>query len=80
MRKQYPNLPAVEAFLRAAGVPLTVAQIVRAGIRTLPTLSCTPETVVARDLSMDIKRNEKTRFVRAAPGLFTLRTGCDETE
>jgi hypothetical protein len=40
----------------------------------LPTRSKTPDTVVARDLSMDIKKHgEESRFIRTAPGRYTIR-------
>lgn len=44
-----------------------------AGAR-LPTASRTPETVVSRDLALEVKRNEaRSRFLRAAPGEFLLK-------
>ena len=69
------TLVLVEEVLREAAVPLSVREIVeRAGLR-LPSKSRTPDTVVARDLSMDIKRHaEASRFARTAPGRYTLRS------
>jgi hypothetical protein len=54
---------------------MSVREIVeRAGVR-LPSKSKTPDTVVARDLSMDIKKKgEGSLFVRTSPGRYTLRT------
>jgi hypothetical protein len=54
---------------------MSVREIVeRAGAR-LPSKSKTPDTVVARDLSMDIKKKGDTSlFVRTSPGRYTLRT------
>jgi hypothetical protein len=68
------TLPVVEEILRETGVPMSVREIVeRAGSR-LPTKSKTPDTVVARDLSMDIKRKgEGSTFIRTAPGRYTMR-------
>ena len=68
------TLAVVEEILRETAVPMSVREIVeRAGVR-LPSKSKTPDTVVARDLSMDIKRNaEGSRFVRTSPGRYTLR-------
>ncbi|MEZ4400625.1 MAG: winged helix-turn-helix domain-containing protein [Kofleriaceae bacterium] len=68
------TLAVVEEILRDTGAPMTVREIVeRAGAR-LPSKSKTPDTVVARDLAMDIKRQgELSRFVRTAPGRYTLR-------
>lgn len=68
------TLPVVEEILRETGVPMSVREIVeRAGSR-LPTKSKTPDTVVARDLSMDIKRKgEGSIFIRTAPGRYTMR-------
>ena len=68
------TLAVVEEILRETGVPMSVREIVeRAGVR-LPSKSKTPDTVVARDLSMDIKkRGEASLFVRTSPGRYTLR-------
>jgi HB1/ASXL restriction endonuclease-like protein with HTH domain len=69
------TLAVVEDILRETAVPMSVREIVeRAGVR-LPSKSKTPDTVVARDLSMDIKRKgESSLFVRTSPGRYTLRT------
>jgi hypothetical protein len=68
------TLTVVEEVLRTIGAPISVREIVeRAGAR-LPSKSKTPDTVVARDLAMDIKRQgEASRFVRTSPGRYTLR-------
>lgn len=68
------TLAVVEEILRETAVPMSVREIVeRAGAR-LPSKSKTPDTVVARDLSMDIKRKgEDSAFVRSSPGRYTLR-------
>jgi len=69
------TLAVVEDILRETAVPMSVREIVeRAGAR-LPSKSKTPDTVVARDLSMDIKRKgELSLFIRTSPGRYTLRT------
>lgn len=69
------TLVVVEEILRETAVPMSVREIVeRAGAR-LPSKSKTPDTVVARDLSMDIKRKGDTSlFIRTSPGRYTLRT------
>jgi len=69
------TLAVVEEILRETAVPMSVREIVeRAGAR-LPSKSKTPDTVVARDLSMDIKRKgEASLFTRTSPGRYTLRT------
>src|SRR5215468_9731991 len=69
------TLAVVEEILRETEVPMSVREIVeRAGAR-LPSKSKTPDTVVARDLSMDIKkRGDTSLFVRTSPGRYTLRT------
>ncbi len=69
------TLAVVEEILREVAVPMSVREIVeRAGAR-LPSKSKTPDTVVARDLSMDIKRKgEDSVFVRSSPGRYTLRS------
>ncbi|MDB4958023.1 MAG: hypothetical protein JWO36_5592 [Myxococcales bacterium] len=68
------TLAVVEEILRETSVPMSVREIVeRAGVR-LPSKSKTPDTVVARDLSMDIKKKgEGSLFVRTSPGRYTLR-------
>jgi uncharacterized protein (UPF0147 family) len=68
------TLAVVEEILRETAVPMSVREIVeRAGAR-LPSKSKTPDTVVARDLSMDIKKkSESSLFVRTSPGRYTLR-------
>jgi uncharacterized protein (UPF0147 family) len=68
------TLAVVEEILRETAVPMSVKEIVeRAGSR-LPSKSKTPDTVVARDLSMDIKKKgEMSGFVRTSPGRYTLR-------
>jgi hypothetical protein len=69
------TLAVVEEILRETAAPMSVREIVeRAGVR-LPSKSKTPDTVVARDLSMDIKRKgDSSLFVRTSPGRYTLRT------
>jgi hypothetical protein len=71
---QMSTLAVVEEILRETAVPMSVREIVqRAGVR-LPSKSKTPDTVVARDLSLDIKRKgESSRFTRTSPGRYTLR-------
>jgi HB1, ASXL, restriction endonuclease HTH domain len=68
------TLAVVEEILRETAVPMSVREIVeRAGTR-LPSKSKTPDTVVARDLAMDIKKKgEASLFTRTSPGRYTLR-------
>ena len=68
------TLAVVEEILRETSIPMSVREIVeRAGAR-LPSKSKTPDTVVARDLSMDIKKKgEGSLFCRTSPGRYTLR-------
>jgi len=75
------TLKVVEQVLREVGNPMSVREIIRyvtvhgknRGLR-LPTRSRTPDTVVSRDLAVDIKnRGAESLFVRTAPGRFTLR-------
>jgi hypothetical protein len=68
------TLPVVERILRETAVPMSVREIVERAGETLPTKSKTPDTVVARDLSMDIKkRGEDSLFVRTSPGRYAMR-------
>ena len=68
------TLAVVEEILRETRVPMSVREIVECAGDRLPTKSKTPDTVVARDLSMDIKRKgETSRFARTAPGRYTMR-------
>ena len=68
------TLATVEQVMRQTQTPMSVRDIVETAGDALPTRSKTPDTVVARDLSMDIKRlGDESRFVRTAPGRYTLR-------
>ena len=63
------TLAVVEEILRETAMPLSVKEIVeRAGSR-LPSKSKTPDTVVARDLSMDIKKKGDTSLF-FSPGIM----------
>jgi len=74
------TLAVVEEILRETAVPMSVREIVeRAGVR-LPSKSKTPDTVVARDLAMDIKKKgEGSLFARTSPGRYTLRSLAAQT-
>lgn len=68
------TLATVEQVMRETQTPMSVRDIVELAGERLPTRSKTPDTVVARDLSMDIKRlGDESRFVRTAPGRYTMR-------
>ena len=68
------TLAIVEMVMRETRSPMSVRDIVDSAGDSLPSRSKTPDTVVARDLSMDIKRlGEESRFVRTAPGRYTMR-------
>jgi HB1/ASXL restriction endonuclease-like protein with HTH domain len=72
------TLNVVEEVLRERRVPMVVREIVEAAGERLPTKSRTPDTVVARDLSMDIKRRgPESPFIRTSPGKYTLRSLVD---
>jgi hypothetical protein len=68
------TLAVVEEILRERRIPMVVKEIVAAAGDRLPTKSRTPDTVVARDLSMDIKRRgDESIFVRTSPGKYSLK-------
>jgi hypothetical protein len=68
------TLAVVEEILREAAVPMSVREIVERAGDALPTKSKTPDTVVARDLSMDIKKKgEASLFIRTSPGRYAVR-------
>jgi len=68
------TLVVVEEILREVKRPVSVREIVEFAGERLPTKSKTPDTVVARDLSMDIKKKgEDSLFVRTSPGRYTMR-------
>jgi len=68
------TLVVVEEILREHRTPMVVREIVEVAAERLPTRSKTPDTVVARDLAMDIKRHgEHSKFTRVSPGKYTLR-------
>jgi hypothetical protein len=68
------TLAVVEEILRQAATPLSVREIVERAGAKLPTKSKTPDTVVARDLAMDIKKKaEASLFIRTSPGRYAIR-------
>jgi hypothetical protein len=68
------TLFVVEEILRERRTPMVVREIVEVAGPRLPTKSKTPDTVVARDLAMDIKKKGlESKFARVAPGRYTLR-------
>jgi HB1, ASXL, restriction endonuclease HTH domain len=68
------TLTVVEEVLRETQSPMVVKEIVQRAGERLPTRSKTPDTVVARDLAMDIKRlGDESKFTRVSPGKYTLR-------
>lgn len=74
------TLNVVEEILRERRIPMVVREIVVAAGERLPTKSKTPDTVVARDLAMDIKRlGLESKFTRVAPGRYTLKEYAPET-
>ena len=75
------TLAVVEEILRETAVPMSVREIVERAAERLPSKSKTPDTVVARDLSMDIKKKgETSTFVRTSPGRYTLRALVTQTQ
>lgn len=63
-----------EAQASAEGACLTAAEIVAAAAGRLPTTSKTPNTIVSRDLALDVKHlGDASRFERTSPGRFRLR-------
>ncbi|MCX5743243.1 MAG: winged helix-turn-helix domain-containing protein [Proteobacteria bacterium] len=68
------TLVVVEEILRETATPMSVREIVERAGERLPSKSKTPDTVVARDLSMDLKKKgEASLFARTSPGSYTLR-------
>ncbi len=64
-----------EAQAAGDGACLTAAEIVEAAKGRLPTASKTPNTIVSRDLALDVKNlGDASRFVRTSPGRFRLRS------
>lgn len=60
--------------LRKLGHPARVKDIVAAAGDRLPTKSKTPDSVVSRDLAMNIVWwRDASEIVRVEPGLYTLR-------
>ena len=68
------TLAVVAEVLRKAARPLTPLEIVLYAGAELPSRSRTPNTVVARDLALDIiAQGEGSLFMRVGPGLYALR-------
>src|SRR5262249_47056313 len=79
-RNNMSTLHVVEEVLRERRVPMVVREIVVVAAERLPTKSKTPDTVVARDLAMDIKkRGDASKFTRVSPGKYTLRELVEAT-
>jgi uncharacterized protein (UPF0147 family) len=75
------TLAVVEEILRETAIPMSVREIVERAAARLPSKSKTPDTVVARDLSMDIKKKgEGSLFIRTSPGRYTLRSLVSQTD
>ena len=74
-RRPRPNEAAIEETLAAAGRPMTAYEIVYCSGNRLPTKSAKPETVVSRDLAMEIIENgDDSVFFRTERGKYTLRS------
>ena len=71
------TLGVVEQVLEKAKKPLSVREIVKTAGEMLPTSSRQPSNVVHRDLSVDVKK-EGSKFVRTAPGTYSLRQYADQ--
>src|SRR3954454_13018426 len=68
------TIAVVVEVLRETARPMSVREIVELLGDRLPSKSKTPETVVARDLAMNIKKTgDASIFVRTSPGRYTLR-------
>ncbi len=68
------TLSVAAEILGSSGRSMSAREIVVAAGDRLPTRSSTPCNVVARDLSVEIKRmGELSRFVRTSPGRYALR-------
>lgn len=68
------TLSVVANILREHKLPMSVRQIVESGRGEIPTRSKTPDTIVARDLSIDIKKKgASSAFIRTSPGRYALR-------
>ena len=73
------TLNIVEEVLRERRTRMVVRESVEAARSRLPTDAKTPDTVVARDLAMDIKRRGlESKFTRVSPGRYTLKEYAPE--
>ena len=73
------TLSVVEQIMRETKSPMSARQIVEQAAGRLPTRSRMPDTVVSRDLSMDIiKKGTESIFVRTDVGRYTLRELCHD--
>ena len=66
-------LDVIESLIREQGRPLSVNEIIKLADTRLPTKSRAPQNVVHKNLSLEVKNNEQTRFVKVAPGTYGLR-------
>jgi hypothetical protein len=70
---KYQNLDVCRDVMLGEGRPLSVREIVLIAGDSLPTRSKNPENVLSRDLSMSVKWDPMSPFVRVSPGLYYLR-------
>ena len=73
MKTKQQMLALVEDLIRSEGRPLNVNEIIRLADTRLPTKSRTPQNVVHKHLSLEVKKNRVTKFVKVAPGTYGIR-------
>lgn len=66
---------AAEEILREAGLPLHYADITEIALQQgyLESAGATPHNTMRARLSTDVRDNPESRFVRTAPGIFSLK-------
>ncbi len=67
------TLSITEAILTEARKPLRVRELLDRSRGRYPTRARFPDTVIARDLALDVRDNPGSRFERVESGLYGLR-------
>ena len=66
-------LECIENAIRKEGRPLSVNEILKLTEGDFRTRSRTPQNIIHKHLSLEVKNNAASRFVRVAPGKYGLR-------
>jgi len=66
-------LGVVAELIKEQGRPLNVGEIIKLADTRLPTNSRTPQNILHKHLSLEVKNNAASKFMRVSPGTYGLR-------